>query len=532
MSEQITVTVKNTDNGKADGEVRLKHRKGEPLLDTLREGGIHLPSLCGTMGKCGRCQVRFHEGAPLPTQLERSRISPSRLRQGYRLACAARPMADCVIETVFPEEDNLPILTQFCRKASEQTGKSASLPAVSSDMLDRRTVVAADLGTTTIAMQLIEVSTGAVKERFTCLNPQRSFGADVISRIHAAEQGKAARLKEAVESALAHGIEQLCGFAESEKLCKPEFLAVAANTAMGHLFMGYPAAGLGKSPFTPVNIGRTERVFCGMKTVLLPGISAFVGGDIVSGLYACGLGMSDLHKEDFGRPEEEEEKAESPWLFVDLGTNAEMVIGCGKKLFCTAAAAGSAFEGGAFREKDGFEAGTGTGAARIRALAELLAQGAADETGLLGEPWFTEGITVNGIHMTQSDIRELQTAKAAVRAGIHFLKEKAGLSGYGEIERVYLAGGFGFFLDPHAAVCIGLIPQELEDRIVAAGNASIAGANLYALETARGEETDKAPEELAKRAEAFNLAQQPDFDKRYIGYMNFDRPLFSRYENR
>lgn len=514
MSERITVTVINEKDSGKEKPLRLVQQKGHILLNTLREGRVNLPSLCGVTGKCGRCTVRFLEGAPLPTQPERGLIAPERLRQGYRLACTARPVRDCVIETDFQEEQRFTVVTET------MAGKEELPDLTGMARGDRKTAVAVDLGTTTVAMQLIHAGSGCVLDTVTCLNPQRSYGADVISRIHAGNEGRAEAMRTAVREVLSEGIGRLCDFARENELCKPELIVIAANTVMGHLFMGYSVAGLGKSPFTPVNIGPAEDLLCGIKTVLLPGISAFVGGDIVSGIYACGLCNIGLHNSSLHNVK--------TWLFVDLGTNAEMVIGRGNRLFCTAAAAGPAFEGsgtGARKDSGGFgRAKEGTGAERILALAKLLKQGAMDSTGLLREPYFSEGICVEGISVTQKDIRELQAAKAAVRTGIHFLKEKAGISHYGEIDRVYLAGGFGFYLDKRAAVRIGLIPEELEDKLITAGNTSLLGAAryaAYAVSGGKGAHTEELTA-LAAQAEAFNMAQLPDFEKIYVEYMDFN----------
>lgn len=516
MSEQITVTVKKGNRDCQEDPLRLEVPKGTVLLDVLREGNIALPSLCGMRGKCGRCLVHFTKGAPLPTQVERGLLAPDRLRQGYRLACVAKPVADCVLETAFAEEEKRPVLVRTFQEGRERAAGS-------------RTVIAADIGTTTIAMQLLDADNGYLWDTFTCLNPQRSYGADVISRIHAGCEGKAEEMKNAVRDVLTQGIRQFEICTQKNELCKPEKAVIAANTTMGHLFMGYSVEGLGKSPFTPVTLEKAEDTLCGIKMILLPGISAFIGGDIVSGLYACGLAEpcgveaqelsgQGTHCQELPFPGENKNGI---WLLADLGTNAEMVIGSRGKIIATAAAAGPAFESAACAGNSlGKTAGkTGSGSERIQALSLLLEQGKVDETGLLQEPYFETGITVNGCFMTQKDIRDIQMAKAAVRTGIHFLKEKAGLDSYDEIERVYLAGGLGFYLDRGAAVRTGLLPESLENKIVAAGNTSLAGAGRYARRMA--EKENRKIEELLSRTEVFNLAEQPEFEKEYIRFMDF-----------
>ncbi len=496
MSEQITITVQTK---KAGEEMHLLHSVGRTVLETLRESGIELPSLCSGMGTCGRCMVRFIGYAPLPSQTERGRIEPDRLREGYRLSCMAKPVKNCVIQLLFKSEEKIKVLTESTAGSMEGMGREEDGDYYEG-LKEGSSVIAVDIGTTTIAMRLLETVSGRVCDTYTCLNPQRSYGTDVVERIRAGSDGKAQQLQKLVREAMRTGMNQFFQSAGNKKLCKPERMAIACNTTMGHLFMGYSTDTLGKSPFTPVNIALTMLDFEGIPAALLPGISAFVGGDIVAGLYAC-----NLHK------------AQKTWIFLDLGTNAEMAIGNGGRILCTAAAAGPAFEGKG--------EGNTTGPERIEAISHLLKEGMIDETGLLQEPYFESGVEVNGICVTQKDIRDIQMAKAAVRAGIHFLEEKFAISmpGCGPIEKVYLAGGFGFYLDKEAAVRVGLIPPELEDKLEAAGNTSLAGAEKAARKMCKDIEEMKELNDIIEHCEVFNLAAQEDFDKVYIEYMNFVR---------
>lgn len=487
MSERIILTVRSAKTGE---EILLSHDTGKTVLETLRESEITLPSLCSGMGTCGRCMVRFLGYSPLPTQTERGRIEPDRLRQGYRLSCMAKPVKDCVISVSF-EKEKIKILTESPLETSREEQAEDY-----GELKEGSTLIAVDLGTTTIAMRLLEARTGRVCDTFTCLNPQRSYGADVVERIRAGSEGKGTQLRKLVQDAVSKGKDQFFKTAEDEKLCKPNLMIIACNTAMGHLFMGYPTDTLGRSPFKPVNIGLAESVWEGLRVILLPGISAFVGGDIVAGLYACGL-----------------QTTEKPWIFLDLGTNAEMVIGSGGRFLCTAAAAGPAFEGRG--------EGNTTGPERIGAVARLLEKGLIDETGLLEEPYFETGIDVEGIFITQKDIRDLQMAKAAVRTGIHFLLENSGITDCEKIEKVYLAGGFGFYLDRTAAAAIGLIPPELKEKLHVAGNTSLIGAGTAGRKIMKDISEKKELDDIITNCEVFNLAVQHNFDTKYIEYMNF-----------
>lgn len=360
-------------------------------------------------------------------------------------------------------------------------------------------LVAVDIGTTTIAMQLRNMENGAVADTYTCINPQRQYGADVLSRIRAAEDPVAkAGMKHAVREVLQQGIsrfqkkltqmhdaaENACAQSDGTMPAgwRIHRMAVAANTTMLHLLMGYDTSGLGSYPFQPQTLECVHTKMFGIDTVLLPGISAFVGADITAGIFALSM-----------------HRRQEVTLLLDLGTNGEMVLGCKEGLLATATAAGPAFEGGA--EYYGTD---------LMALtARLLKEGLLDETGLLTEPYFETGIDIGGIHLAQQDIRKLQMAKAAISAGIRILCRKYGLRDFREIDRVWLAGGMGYYLDASAAAAIGLIPKELEDRTVAVGNAALEGAFLFG----RNEEP------LSCRTEEFNLAEEPEFDREYVDAM-------------
>lgn len=537
MSEQVKITLRDR-GGK--GQQELLHDTGNTLLETMREGAVLLPSLCDGMGKCGKCMVRFCGYAPLPTQADRSRIGPERLREGYRLACTARPKRECEVEADFAaakteEESRIHVLTDYYSQG--KAGKAGRTALAEGEALfdggaeaGRKaqpaeggtgeggaaggTLVAADIGTTTIAMQLVEIGTGRILEVYTCLNPQRSYGMDVISRINAANGGEGKRLQDLVRDALAAGLGRLKQYAGLHGAGEPGLVCIACNAAMGHIFMGYPTETLGKSPFRPVDIKTGSLRWEGRDVALLPGISAFVGGDIVAGLYACGLCRLCAG----GKGEADGEEEDCGWLFMDLGTNAEMVMGIGSRVAATAAAAGPAFEG---RGKGG-----GAGAERLHALAELLERGVIDSTGLLEEPYFRNGIEagagdgIRRVMVTQEDIRDIQMAKAAVRAGIHFLAQRLGIEDYRKIKKTYIAGGMGFYLGTREAVRIGLLPENLAETVVTVGNAALAGAACFG--RAGWKEAGKALEHFAEGVEVFNMAELESFEEIYVGYMGFD----------
>ncbi len=218
-----------------------------------------------------------------------------------------------------------------------------------------------------------------------------------------------------------------------------------------------------------------------------------MGGDIVSGMAALGL-----HKES------------NLQLFIDLGTNGEIVLGKKETFLCTATAAGPAFEGNSSADL--------MGADLIRIAGGLLDEGLMDAHGLLKGPYFTEGITRAGAHVTQESIRELQKAKAAIAAGIELLLEKYGAAA-GEVSDVLLAGGFGYYLNPDAAVRIGLLSDAFAGKIRAVGNTALKGACLLG----NGDMSDFAAraKQLTKGCTYLNLAVQEKFEKKYISHLDF-----------
>lgn len=354
----------------------------------------------------------------------------------------------------------------------------------------------ADVGTTTVAM-LLYASDGSVEERFVAVNPQTRYGADVISRIRAAEDRNAAKdMQDQILQVLEQGLARFQGrLKEGEEL----FLVLAANTTMTYLLMGWDPAELGHAPFQATRLDSVETKVCSVPCFVFPGLSAFVGGDIVAGIYACGMCEKGLT------------------LLLDLGTNGELVLGNSEKRIACATAAGPAFEGGVNKGI--------WGADMISLLARLRREGVLDETGLLAEPYFTEGIRIGNVRVTKEAVRSVQLAKGAIAAGIETLLKRFGAD-VGKIERVVLAGGFGYYLQPGSAADIGLFPRELADRTVTGGNTALAGALLagrYILAGGTCRSFDKMLKGTVLRTEVLNLAEDPGFEQRYMNRLALDR---------
>ncbi len=380
----------------------------------------------------------------------------------------------------------------LCAKGEKKTPDvvtfSANAPeAAATEIKDSvETVVAVDLGTTTVGMYLVNAATGEQMGVFVALNPQQLHGPDVISRISAASGAAREELRTLILETIENGVIKLI------KDKKPSKIVISGNTVMGYLLMGYDTAKLGVYPFEVEHQGTFTTEIAGIPTVLMPGISAFVGGDIVSGLYTLGFAEKNVVS-----------------LLLDLGTNAEMVIGNAKKRMATSAAAGPAFEQKMYATQ------------LISAAAQMLAEGKMDETGCLADEYFELGCIVGRMLVKQEDIRSLQMAKAAVRTGIELLVEKYGVT-LEEIDTFYLAGGLGFYLDLDAAFAIGLFPEELKGKVQVVGNTSLEGAYRYAMDERNAKESlNKALKMLTEETEEFSMAEAEEFDKRYITAMNF-----------
>lgn len=387
------------------------------------------------------------------------------------------------------------------RKRAEQAG----------DQRMPEWVIAADVGTTTIAMILYD---GQARERsrYVSVNPQREYGADVISRIQAsADRECAEKLRISVCGALEAGVERFRKIWEAEEhqererafvpesgtqkaVPRPPEMVIAANTAMCYLLLGYDAGELGRAPFRASHLEQAQTRIAGLEATVLPGLSAFVGADIMAGICACGMA--------------EQEKIT---LLIDLGTNGEMAIGSRGRILACATAAGPAFEGGA---TSGI-----WGADMVHLTARLLREGVLDETGLLADPFFEEGIRIGGVELRQSHIRQLQLAKGAVAAGIGSLVSLYGLDSAERIDRVVLAGGFGVRLDPKEAAGIGLLPENLVKKAEGAGNTALAGALRFGF---CRKEAEALCREIAAETRAVNLAEEAGFQERFVEAMSLE----------
>lgn len=356
-------------------------------------------------------------------------------------------------------------------------------------------LITVDVGTTTIAMQLHKED-GSVEDRFVTVNPQVKYGADVLSRIAAAEQRTSAEdMQQLVLEQLQKGAAQFRKRLKEEE--KP-LMVLAANTTMVYLLMGWETKELGKAPFTASHLEGVETRIADMPCYIFPGLSAFVGGDIVAGIHACGMLKQDR-----------------PMLLIDLGTNGEMALGDSHKLYACATAAGPAFEGGV---------NTGMwGSDMVSLIAEMLRNRLLDEEGLIAEPYFETGVRIGDVCVTQAAVRAIQLAKAAIASGIQILCEQYGCE-LSDIEKVVLAGGFGYYLKPADAAVIGLLPKELVDKTVTGGNTALTGALSIGeklLHGSVGIQEAEIVQNDSLQVKIVNLAEMQSFEKTYLESIKF-----------
>ncbi len=492
----------------------LSYQEPVLLADLLTAQQLLLAMPCAGHHTCGKCKVQAY-GALSPLSADEKRLlTIEEQLSNLRLACCTTILGGCTIRLEQPK--TAPVQTGGF---SINSGAGRSLFGTDGYVL------AADIGTTTVAAYLLNLR-GGEPVTASGLNAQAPYGADVISRIERCTQFGVKPLQQAILTQLDRLFQQLL-IQEHLSPLAINGVVLAGNTVMLHLLDGLDPSGLAMAPYTPQSLfgvlcsarGLLQSLAPATEIYLAPCISAFVGGDITCALVACGLQPGDL--------------------LLDVGTNGEMALMTEEELLCCATAAGPAFEGanlqfgmvaadGAIervciqnqqpvcRVIGGKNAVGICGTGSIRAVAALLKAGLVDETGLLAEP-YADGFPLSGqVLLTQADIRQLQLAKAAIAAGIDTLLH-AGKLDLTQLRTVYLAGGFGSYIEPADACRIGLFPAELVDKIRPVGNAAGAGACLCA----RAEAAIEQAQQLAQRAVSLDLANSAYFNEQYIERMLF-----------
>lgn len=318
----------------------LRENQPKSLLRILQEKNEYISAPCNGNGTCGKCVVRFQSGATEPSVRDREIFSEKQLEEGYRLACQSYPTG--VYEIEIPQkEEEIEVLSGWQEekrlfgehgKAEDRThgGNKAEQPEYASYG------ICIDIGTTTLAALLVNLETEADCQTAVSVNHQRAYGSDVLSRISASNGGKKWEIQRCIRQDLQKLIRELL---QKEKITEQQIqrIVIAGNTTMCHLLRGFSCETLGVAPFLPVDLSWMEGSaadFLGMKeldtkVVILPGISAFVGADIMAG-----IAKMNMHR------------SEGYHLLLDIGTNGEMVLGNCRHMYVTSTSAGPAFEGG------------------------------------------------------------------------------------------------------------------------------------------------------------------------------------------
>ena len=598
---------------------------GVTVFDAASWNGIAIDSTCGGHGTCKKCKVRITGGSVQPSTLDARAFTPEQLRNGWRLACRSAATADLAIEvpplTTRPKAATVGVGRQvILRPAVQKRYLELDEPSLSDQRSDAerlldgledlepridlavlRTLgrvlrsadykvtavvvdevlidvqagdttgsrygIAFDLGTTTVVATLLDLSTGTPMAVGSMLSKQQPFGADVISRISAVmlEPDNLGRLSSLAHSSLGELVGEVCDAAGVDPLDVYE-VALAGNATMTHLALGIDPEPLGVAPFilsarllpeilaSDIGLDVHPRA----RAVVFPAFGAYVGGDITAGLLASGMNRDPRTR-----------------LFIDVGTNCEIVLGSRDWLLATAAPAGPAFEGAAIRcgmrAADGaiesvvLDQGTGPGdddrggitlkvigdcepaglcgSGLVDAVASLIDAGLLDHSGrfvpcdaaaavapalagrltMLGEErvfvlhWRGEpGDVADSIYLTQRDVRELQFAKAAIASGWSVLLEEAGLAA-GDVQQVLLAGSFGSYLSPANAIKLGLVPRLPVLRVISAGNVAGEGAKMVLLSVRER----AAALALLEEVRYVELSDRADFNDRFVEQLQF-----------
>jgi uncharacterized 2Fe-2S/4Fe-4S cluster protein (DUF4445 family) len=587
---------------------------GVTLFDAASWNGIAIDSTCGGHGTCKKCRIRIAEDPPAPSSLDLRAYTAAEIKDGWRLACrtlathdtqvevpplTTRPKAATVgvgrqvilrpavqkrylelaepdladqasdLERVLAQLDDLePRAELAVLRTLGRTLRAADYKVTAvvvddvliavepGDTTDRRFGIAFDLGTTTVVATLLDLGTGTPVAVASTLNKQQPFGADVITRISATmmDPGALDKLQALAAETLAELAAEVCaeGSVEPDEVYE---VALAGNATMTHLVLGIDPEPLGMAPFILATRLYPEILAADLglpvhpraRAVVFPAFGAYVGGDITAGLMASGMDRDARVR-----------------LFVDIGTNCEIVLGNRDWLLATAAPAGPAFEGAAIRcgmraadgaiEVVGMTADELTmkvigdvepqglcGSGLVDAVTGLVKLGLLDSSGrfvpeeqaALLAPGLAGRLTQIGkervfvlhwrgpaaedsIYLSQRDVRELQFAKAAIATGWHILLEEAGLT-QDDVKQVLLAGSFGSFLSPAAAIRIGLVPKVPVARVVPAGNVAGEGAKM-ALLSLRERAGGLA---LLEEVRYVELSDRADFNDRFIDQLNF-----------
>ena len=463
--------------------------------------GLSYNRPCGGRGRCMNCAVRFSYGAPDITVEDERALSYKEIKDGWRLGCRCTITSDCRIL----------VPAKLVQGLAQETQSDADRDAEAAGL---GLAAAVDIGTTTIGVAILSAETGQIIASTNVTNSQRKFGADVMSRIQAAAEGHSDELAACVRSDILKGAWTL--MSDLSEICD---VAIAGNTTMLHLALGYPVQGMASYPFTPYTTAGEKHVEIERTIFNMPCISAFIGGDIVAGLYYLNMGPAT------GRS-----------LFVDLGTNAEIVLFDGNRYWAASAAAGPALEAGCIScgvasvegainhitmvdgrcqisTIAGAPANGICGSGVIDAVYELHKAGIIDDGGLFNYE-HSEGFELtDSLLFTPEDVQQVLLAKSAVYAAVTVLLQQAGMKA-DDVEHLYVAGGLGASLRPESLFGMGMLPEELRDRYEAVGNTALLGAARYAVT-----KDDAALSAIIDATTVVELGGMPEFEQLFLEHL-------------
>jgi uncharacterized 2Fe-2S/4Fe-4S cluster protein (DUF4445 family) len=571
----------------------------ETLLECARQLSVDLVSLCGGIGGCEHCKVQVISGQVSELTLEEeSAFSEEDLAQGFRMACMTFPLSDVKlhvppesltapqrtqVEGLDVDVEPVPLVRGFDVQLTPPTLDSLQADAqnlwaalaeedIPAGQIDFRVQqqfpkvirqndwhvsvalrgdeviaveapatrwlgLAVDIGTTKVAGYLLDMETGKTLASKGIMNPQISYGEDVVSRIVAAS--KSQENTDQLQGLLVEALNQLAADLCAESNTRPAEIVdavVVGNTAIHHLFLGLPVKQLGLSPYVPATDTELDvkarelglHFATGAYVHLLPNIAGYVGADHVAMLLATRLADQ-----------------ESTTLAIDIGTNTEICLNHKGTLTSVSCASGPAFEGAHI--KYGMRAAPGAiehvrleanqldiqtigneppvgicGSGLLDIVAQLRLNDVIGRGGRMGQhplvrqregkPEFllAERANLEPVTLSQKDVRELQLAKAAIRLGIQALVDHAGLQ-ENDIKQVIIAGAFGTFIDVQSGITIGMLPDLPLDRFTQVGNAAGTGARLALISKS---EREKA-RQIARIDGYIELAQVPDFSRKF-----------------
>jgi len=495
----------------------IRGYEGETIKEVLDREGICFPNNCGGEGKCLSCRIEFLADTPQMTDGEKSLLDPE---SRCRMSCQHKLNQD--IEILIPgfsiRDDEKKLYDFKIDSGGEGFG------------------IAVDLGTTLIALYLINLQNGEIISQHSVLNPQIQFGGDVMSRLEAAKtdlhRKKMTRLiHRRVTEVIQHALDR--NSIDSEEVKR---LFMAGNSVMSHFWLGFGGEGLERVPFRSVledkGIIPFDPALTGLKkecrAEVCPILSGFIGGDITAAILASNL---DSFTSSF-----------SPRLLIDFGTNGEIVLSVNSSLFAVSTAAGPAFEGigmhsgmpaqpGAiegFTEDgnpiviDGGKPFGFCGSGYISAFELLLRKRILSSSGLLerdqygDRKWSPDSNPDQPPYIVQDDVRKFQLAKGAVAAGVEILCREAEINP-DDLGEIILTGSFGNRIDPKTAINTGLIPDVSPEKVTYIDNAAGRGAALCL----GNDSCRKRVERLQRLVKVINLGENPSFEERFIANMHF-----------